>query len=570
MKEKEEEIKNPTNSENINEPSDSTISSSSSFDNKAPAFIINPELQTMKSKIENPKLEKNNKRKDINLQTEKLKPEKIEYSEDIDNLIDLSNEIEMITDELKETYYDDLLSKNDMSLLQIKALIESCLIYFIEGLHVSLNGPLFIPIVLNYKMNQIQGCFVSSSLILFMALGNLCSGFLSNKFIRKEIIIYCLLAISSFSLLSVIPSWIILLISRAIIGFALGIITNINTNNLSEVLPLKLRSFWIICVSGTFSVGAIISCQIIKNHINQLGILFSIISIPSSIVLLFFNFYYRENPRYLVLIGRNDKAYEVIEKYLLIDHHKLNSYEKLQISKSIDRGVNKEVKITGKFKFLFRRYGDINLNLCIIWILYSMIINGGIFSLFVSFANNAIFLPTYLELHLNNVKGLFMIIQIYYVFLAVSTVIAGLLTEIECCGRKYTIFFGFLLSTITSFYSLLFRDQSKIFYFLVTYLIHMSFNAINSYTIEVFPTRVRDFAVGYLHCISRFVGFISNLLAIILNYKNNKWILYINSLIGVLGLIFTMMLPFDTYQRKLDDIMTKKAKIRNNEVPLSG
>ena len=49
MKEKEEEIKNPTNSENMNEPSDSTISSSSSFDNKAPAFIINPELQTMKS-----------------------------------------------------------------------------------------------------------------------------------------------------------------------------------------------------------------------------------------------------------------------------------------------------------------------------------------------------------------------------------------------------------------------------------------------------------------------------------------------------------------------------------------
>ena len=98
---------------------------------------------------------------------EKSYKEKIEYSEDIDNLIDLSNEIEMITDELKETYYDDLLTKNDMSLLQIKALIESCLIYFIEGLHVSLNGPLFIPIIINYRMNQIQGCFVSSSNIIY-------------------------------------------------------------------------------------------------------------------------------------------------------------------------------------------------------------------------------------------------------------------------------------------------------------------------------------------------------------------------------------------------------------------
>ena len=569
MEDKEKEIKNSINSEILNKTLNSTNSSSINLDLKTPPLIINPELQTMKPNIRNPKLEIHKEKNNINLQIEKSYKEKIEYSEDIDNLIDLSNEIEMITDELKETYYDDLLTKNDMSLLQIKALIESCLIYFIEGLHVSLNGPLFIPIIINYRMNQIQGCFVSSSLILFMALGNLCSGFLSNKFVRKEIIIYCLLTISSFSLLSVIQSWIILLISRAIIGFSLGIITNINTNNLSEVLPLKLRSFWLICVSGTFSVGAIISCHIIKNHINKLGILFSIISIPSSVVLLFFNFYYHENPRYLVLIGRNDKAYEVIEKYLLIDHHKLNSYEKLQISKSIDRGVNKEVKITGKYKFLFRRYGGINLNLCIIWILYSIIINGGIFSLFVSFANNAIYLPSHLEIRLNNMKGLFIVIQIYYVFFAVSTVIAGLLTEIECCGRKYTIFFGFLISTITSFYSLLLREQSKIFYFLVTYMINMSFNAINSYTIEVFPTRVRDFAVGYLQCISKITGFISNLLTIILNYKNNKWILYINSLIGILGLIFTLMLPFDTYQRKLDDIMTKKSKNRNMEIPLS-
>ena len=59
----------------------------------------------------------------------------------------MSNEIEMITDELKETYYDDLLNKHYMSLLQIKALIESSLIYFIEGLHVSLTGWIFIPIV---------------------------------------------------------------------------------------------------------------------------------------------------------------------------------------------------------------------------------------------------------------------------------------------------------------------------------------------------------------------------------------------------------------------------------------
>ena len=156
----------------------------------------------------------------------------------------------MITDELKETYYDDLLNKQDMSLLQIKALIESSLLYFIEGLHVSLTGMIFIPIVKYYRLSQLRGCLISSSLMIFMAIGNLISGFLTNKFVRKKIIIYSLLTISVGSILSTYPSWIILLFCRCIIGLSLGIVMPINTNNLSEVLPLKLRSFWLIFVSS--------------------------------------------------------------------------------------------------------------------------------------------------------------------------------------------------------------------------------------------------------------------------------------------------------------------------------
>ena len=565
MEEKGEEN---TNSKYLKNQTNTTPSNND--DIKPPSPIINPELESIKPNNNKPKIEPQKEKEEEKYKIVIPNRQNMVYNEDVENLIDISNEIEMITDELKETYYDDLLNKQDISLLQIKALLGSCLIYFIEGLHVSLTGPIFIPIMINYKITQVKGCFVSSSLMLFMALGSLCSGFLTNKFVRKNIIIFCLLTISTFSLISVIPSWISLLISRSIIGFSLGIMINIITNNLSEVLPLKLRSFWIIFVSSTFSIGAIISCQIIKMNINRLGILFSIISIPSSIALILFNLYYNENPRYLILIGRNEEAFEVIEKFLLLDHHKLTGYEKIQITKSIDRGINKEVKITGKFKFIFRRYGNITFNLCIIWVLYSIIINGGIFSLFVSFANNSIFVSSLSDININNIRGLYLIIQIFYTFFAVSTIVSGLFTEIKCCGRKYTIFFGFLLSTLTSFYILLIQEKNKILYFIATCIINISFNAINSYTIEVYPTRVRDFAVGYLQFVSRIVGFSSNLLALLLNYTNKQWMFYINAIIGVLGLLFTLMLPFDTYQRKLDDIMTKKPKERKNEIPIIG
>ena len=557
-----------SNSSNINTTNNSSDINQSNNNSENKPIINNPELENIKTKQNK---SQNSQNQEKSMPKIEIPQRKANYNyDDNDDLIDLSNEIEMIRDELKETYYDDLLNKQDMSLLQIKALIGSCLIYLIEGLHVSLTGLLFIPIIRNYNLSQLRGCLISSSLMLFMAFGSLLSGFLTTKFVRKKLIIFSLLTISFGSILSVINSWIILLLCRSIIGLSLGIAIPIITNNLSEVLPLKLRSFWLIFVSSFFSLGAIISCQLIKLNINKLGILFSTISIPSSVVLIIFNIFYNENPRYLVLIGKNDQAYHIIEKYLLLDHHKLSSYEKIQISKSIDRGVNKEVKITGKFKFIFRRYGNMTLHLCLIWMLYSMIINGGVFSLFVSFANNAIFIPNEFDINLEKMNGLFFIIQLFYTFFAVSTVISGIFTEIKWCGRKYTIFFGFLMSTIASFHVLLFRAKSKPFYFFATCLINISFNAINSYTIEIYPTRVRDFAVGYLLFISKIIGFLSNILAILINYRNKKWMLYLNSIIGVLGLIFTLMLPFDTYQRKLDDIMTKKPKERKEEIPIIG
>ena len=562
------ENNNNLNSSNINTTNNSSDINQSNNNSENKPIINNPELQNIKTK-ENKSQNSQNQEKSMPKIV--IPQRKANYNyDDNDDLIDLSNEIEMITDELKEHYYDDLLNKQDMSLLQIKALIGTCLIYLIEGLHVSLTGLLFIPIIKNYNLSQLKGCLISSSLMLFMAFGSLLSGFLTTKLVRKKLIIFSLLTISFGSILSVINSWIILLFCRSIIGLSLGIAIPIITNNLSEVLPLKLRSFWLIFVSSFFSLGAIISCQLIKLNINKLGILFSSISIPSSVVLIIFNIFYNENPRYLVLIGKNDQAYNIIEKYLLLDHHKLSSYEKIQISKSIDRGVNKEVKITGKFKFIFRRYGNMTLHLCLIWILYSMIINGGVFSLFVSFANNAIFIPNEFDINLEKMNELFLIIQLFYTFFALSTIISGIFTEIKWCGRKYTIFFGFLMSTIASFHVLLFRSKSKPFYFFATCLINISFNAINSYTIEIYPTRVRDFAVGYHLFISKIIGFLSNILAILINYRNKKWMLYLNSIIGVLGLIFTLMLPFDTYQRKLDDIMTKKPKERKKEIPIIG
>ena len=115
MKEKGEEIKDTPNSENINNISNSTNSSSSNQDIKTPPTLINPEFQQLKSNNSKPKVEKPVEEKKFKIEIPNR--QRLETNEDMEKLIDISNEIEMITDELKETFYDDLLNKQDMSLL---------------------------------------------------------------------------------------------------------------------------------------------------------------------------------------------------------------------------------------------------------------------------------------------------------------------------------------------------------------------------------------------------------------------------------------------------------------------
>ena len=89
-----EELKNQTNTDPSNND-----------DIKTSSPIINPELESIKPNNKNkPKIEAQKEKKEEKYKIVIPNRQNIVYNEDIENLIDISNEIEMITDELKETY----------------------------------------------------------------------------------------------------------------------------------------------------------------------------------------------------------------------------------------------------------------------------------------------------------------------------------------------------------------------------------------------------------------------------------------------------------------------------------
>ena len=126
MKEKGDENINSLNSQNLNTTNNSSNSTSSNNEIKTPTPIINPELQTIKSNNNNQKKEKPKEKEVEKFKMEIPNRQKMQYNEDMENLIDISNEIEMITDEededsfIKEQYKSFNKLNKEKELLDLK------------------------------------------------------------------------------------------------------------------------------------------------------------------------------------------------------------------------------------------------------------------------------------------------------------------------------------------------------------------------------------------------------------------------------------------------------------------
>ena len=97
-------------------------------------------------------------------------------------------------------------------------------------------------------------------------------------------------------------------------------------------------------------------------------VLFICLSLFSFAVYGVYLYMYTENPRYLILNGEHEKGLEIIEMYMN-DGKELDEAERTQIIKSVDFGMNKEVKLIGKVQFIFKRYFKITSILTCIWVL---------------------------------------------------------------------------------------------------------------------------------------------------------------------------------------------------------
>lgn len=442
---------------------------------------------------------------------------------------------------------DKIINKKGYTWVQYKHLLIYGLIILIEGSQLPFVATTILTFQKIYNASSIS--IISGAILLGVCVGSYLSGFSSKIFSRTRAINLFFLTMTIFTALSGIVANYLLpyTIFRFLIGVCLGGLTPLINNLVAELLPIKLRGFCLAAIWALFNVGILIVIGVSKltlpnNEPENIHATIYYLSLVSLIVLVIMYFGLEDSPRDLLLKGQdNEKAFNMIEKDFDV---KLNSYDKDTIIHQIHSGSNEMLgsKLSDAFSPIFLR----TTILCLfIWFC-------------ISFCSYGTLITFYGAIKAINPKADPDNENLIVLSAAIIGVLIGaILCEVKTFGRRFSITACSVAAALFFLLIVVTKSNFVIFYAIANLFASIVFNIILSYTTEVYPTIIRDIAVGFLLSVTRFAGFLSQFVFLPLLTVNTIAPYILALVLALLMAVLSFLLPYETYGHSLDDDMSK-------------
>ncbi|MCL4127171.1 UNVERIFIED_CONTAM: hypothetical protein GTU68_008946 [Idotea baltica] len=201
------------------------------------------------------------------------------------------------------------------------------------------NGSLhFIAETFNLDISQ-RG-HVSSVLLIGAAAGALFSGFLSKKFGRRKVLLIAAAIFSVFTIVGIIsPNYETFILSRFVLGIAVGIASFIAPLYLSEIAPKKYRGALIALYQLMITIGLFL-VFLTNSALESTGswrIMLTVLAVPS-VVMFFGCLTLPRSPRWLILVGEDEESKVVLKKIRTTDVEALKEFD--EIKQTTHKGVS--------------------------------------------------------------------------------------------------------------------------------------------------------------------------------------------------------------------------------------
>lgn len=167
-----------------------------------------------------------------------------------------------------------------------------------------------------WNLTNAQKGYLGTAIFVGMLLGAWTWGRISDLFGRKIGFISTVGIDSLFGLLSAFsPSFIWLLVLRALTGFGVGGTLPVDYAIFAEYLPAQKRGRYLVLLESFWALGSVLAAGLAWLIVPTLGWrwLLAVSAIPG-IIIFFIRRYVPESPRYLMVNGRTEEAADVLRQ----------------------------------------------------------------------------------------------------------------------------------------------------------------------------------------------------------------------------------------------------------------
>jgi MFS family permease len=454
---------------------------------------------------------------------------------------------------------EQILEKKGYDINTFKYIFLILIIIILEGLHMSFFSQMLLPLKEYYSLTDFEIKFVSGMLFLGVGMGSILSGVITSKYERTMVIKTCISVIFVCNLLLAINSYITFLVFRVTIGFCLGVVVPTGINLLAECLPIKSRSFVLTCIWFGFTFGQLylltsmlfIMPNFEKEHVSTIILLSS--ALPF-IILICHLLLLEDSPRMLILRGNYEKGFAILEHW---NKEKLDDKSRKQIIAEVTGDSCNES--SNDITLIFRnKFLKTSILLTMLWFLNSVISYGP--GLIISLTLKNLGLQSTLHHRDIIIKQIIMVL-----ISSPSNIIGGLLSELSFLGRNKATMLGFFFAAICFIFCILFPSSFTVNIGLGFACLNIAFNVNTTYSCEVYPTKIRDSALGFLFFATRVGGFLSQFFYLSM-YLINMWLpYYFTVAIIIINIGLIALLPYETYGKPLDFDMEEYPEVKTSD-----
>jgi MFS family permease len=421
----------------------------------------------------------------------------------------------------------------------------------LQGFHLTFMSNMLIAIQDYFDMSDDHVKFISGLTFLAVGLGSISTGYITKKFKRMTILYIgtFILAVGHICL-GLTSNILIFAIIRGVAGVAIGIVVPISLNLLTEYLPIRYRAVMLNSIWLGFDIGVLLLLLLmllimpgLEKYKYSETILYSSILSVFSFFLLFF---IKDSPRNLLINGEEQKAFDILN---CLNRKELTEQEMEVILRDSKGEMGKALR--GSFKDIFNKdFRRITVLLALNWMILSVLSYGPML-----ITSKTIGEIEKEHIHSGGTAERDIIINeiIIYCIYFPSTLIAGLISEIPKLGRNKSNILSLVLCLVFNILIISNYSNYEIHFGIYLFFNGMAFSVSTTYSCEVYPTKVRDIAIGFLFFSTRVAGFISQIIFVSL-HNWYVWLpYYVCIALNVLAIVTIALLPVDTYGKPLDE-----------------